>query len=434
MPGSRSARRDGDFSNGAERRGRGYRKRIVTSSTSDRRLRSRPRHGLRGAQAYSDRAIPSCFGSNVRNRSREATRDLDPAERLVDRRSHELTPAMPESRASGCWPGPRRRHQGGGPSLSSPSPRTPEGVGVRDRQANMFRILAWVGGRYSMDSAIGRRRCSRSSDNFRAWLDGFHQMDEHFRTAPFERTCRARWLADGVVHGFLRSPRRASALEQYLSASRLPAAAHDGEQRQHVTREGRESNYPTGPSTGRTTNGQHSIRPVIHQGPVYPVTHRLSHALNRSAAHDFCWRTCRTDRGVGLRQDARRSRPGHAGQPVPHRTFQGISLEHDPGRALTPETLASLSRSTSTGFQPRRYLESTRSISGGRAGQGAGPAVIPELESQTEPKLGHDSSTNKPDPALSEEQATSDPDGQQRAAAEDEDPSRVHRGAGPERW
>ena len=139
--------------------------------------------------------------------------------------------------------------------------------------ANMFGFWDWVGGRYSMDSAIGlSTMLAIGPDNFREMLAGFHAMDEHFRTAPFERNLPvlmgllAVWYNDffgaQTVGGAALRP-----VPEALPG--LPAAAHDGEQRQarHARRRAR-SNYETGPIYWGEpgTNGQHSFYQLIHQG------------------------------------------------------------------------------------------------------------------------------------------------------------------------
>ena len=138
--------------------------------------------------------------------------------------------------------------------------------------ANMFGFWDWVGGRYSMDSAIGlSTMLAIGPDNFRAMLDGFHQMDEHFRTTPFERNLPVLMGLLAVWYTTFSAPRRLPCLpyEQYLK--RFPAYLQQltmESNGKHVTLDGKEVTYPTGPIYWGEpgTNGQHSFYQLIHQG------------------------------------------------------------------------------------------------------------------------------------------------------------------------
>ena len=143
---------------------------------------------------YSDRAMTFRFVSNVDGTDfAEAVHDLDPAETLfiVSSKTFTTLETMTNAHTARDWSARRAwaATQRRSPSTLSPSRRTRRrwpkfGIDT----ANMFEFWDWVGGRYSMDSAIGlSTMLAIGPDNFRAMLDGFHQMDEHFRTAPFER-------------------------------------------------------------------------------------------------------------------------------------------------------------------------------------------------------------------------------------------------------
>ena len=139
--------------------------------------------------------------------------------------------------------------------------------------ANMFGFWDWVGGRYSMDSAIGlSTMLAIGPEHFRAMLDGFHAMDEHFRTAPFERNLPVLMGLLAVWNNNFLGAATVAVLpyEQYLKRfPGLPAAADDGEQRQ-ARDAGRRSGsrFDTGPIYWGEpgTNGQHSFYQLIHQG------------------------------------------------------------------------------------------------------------------------------------------------------------------------
>ena len=143
---------------------------------------------------YSERAMTFRFVSNVDGTDfAEAVHDLDPAETLfiVSSKTFTTLETMTNAHSARDWSlaGSRRRRQRRSPSISSrsrPMPQKCPKFGIDT--ANMFGFWDWVGGRYSMDSAIGlSTMLAIGPENFRAMLDGFHQMDEHFRTAPFER-------------------------------------------------------------------------------------------------------------------------------------------------------------------------------------------------------------------------------------------------------
>ena len=145
---------------------------------------------------YSDRAMTFRFVSNIDGTDLvEATRDLDPAETLfiVSSKTFTTLETMTNAQSARDW---SVRGLGGDPkavakhfvAVSTNAAKVAE-FGIDT--ANMFGFWDWVGGRYSMDSAIGlSTMLAIGPENFRAMLDGFHQMDEHFRTAPSRRTCR----------------------------------------------------------------------------------------------------------------------------------------------------------------------------------------------------------------------------------------------------
>src|SRR6202030_1666940 len=137
--------------------------------------------------------------------------------------------------------------------------------------ANMFEFWDWVGGRYSMDSAIGlSTMLAIGPDNFRAMLDGFHQMDEHFRTAPFEQNLPVLMGLLAVWYTDFFDAQTVAVLpyEQYLK--RFPAYLQQltmESNGKHVTLEGKQVTYDTGPIFWGEpgTNGQHSFYQLIHQ-------------------------------------------------------------------------------------------------------------------------------------------------------------------------
>ena len=275
--------------------------------------------------------------------------------------------------------------------------------------ANMFGFWDWVGGRYSMDSAIGlSTMLAIGPENFRAMLAGFHQMDEHFRTAPFERNLPVLMGLLAVWYNDFFGAQTVAVLpyEQYLK--RFPAYLQQltmESNGKHVTLDGSQVDYQTGPIYWGEpgTNGQHSFYQLIHQGTrlipcdfiAFLATAQSAGPASRHAAGQCL----RPGRGAGLRQDGRASEGrGHAGLAGAAPRLRGQPpVEHDPCRAAhARRRWASWWPSTSTASSPRaRSGTSTRSTNGASSWARCWPsAIIPELESEAEPELGHDSSTN----------------------------------------
>src|SRR5882762_2037367 len=226
---------------------------------------------------YSDRGMTFRFVSNVDGTDFvEATRDLDPAETLfiVSSKTFTTLETMTNAQSAREW---SLKGLGGDVkavakhfvAVSTNAQKVAE-FGIDT--ANMFEFWDWVGGRYSMDSAIGlSTMVAVGPDNFRAMLDGFHQVDEHFRTAPFERNLPVLlglltvWYTDF----FGAETVGVMPYEQYLK--RFPAYLQQltmESNGKHVTREGTEVDYSTGPIYWGEpgTNGQHSFYQLIHQG------------------------------------------------------------------------------------------------------------------------------------------------------------------------
>ena len=183
--------------------------------------------------------------------------------------------------------------------------------------ANMFGFWDWVGGRYSMDSAIGlSTMIAIGPDNFRAMLAGFHEMDEHFRTAPFEQNLPVLMGLLAVWYNNFFGAQTVAVLpyEQYLK--RFPAYLQQltmESNGKHVTLDGTPVDYDTGPIYWGEpgTNGQHSFYQLIHQGtrliPCDFIAFAQTAQPARPASRHADGQRLRADRSAGLRQD-RRSR------------------------------------------------------------------------------------------------------------------------------
>ncbi|MGD0629954.1 MAG: glucose-6-phosphate isomerase, partial [Terracidiphilus sp.] len=226
---------------------------------------------------YSDRSMTFRFVSNVDGSDfAEAVIDLDPAETLfiISSKTFTTLETITNAQSARAW-----LVKGLGGDESSVAKHfvavstNAEGVGKFGIDtANMFGFWDWVGGRYSMDSAIGlATMLAVGPDNFRAMLDGFHQMDEHFRTTPFERNIPVLLGLLGLWYTDFFNAQTVAVLpyEQYLK--RFPAYLQQltmESNGKHVTLTGNTVDYPTGPIYWGEpgTNGQHSFYQLIHQG------------------------------------------------------------------------------------------------------------------------------------------------------------------------
>ena len=282
--------------------------------------------------------------------------------------------------------------------------------------ANMFGFWDWVGGRYSMDSAIGlSTMLAIGPDNFRAMLDGFHQMDEHFRTAPFERNLPVLMgLLSRLVQRLLRRPDRGGAAVRAVPEAipGLSAAADDGEQRQarHARRESR-STYPTGPIYWGEpgTNGQHSFYQLIHQGtrliPCDFIAFARSRSTRSAGTTTCCWRTSspRPRRWPSARRREQVKAEGTPDWLVPHRVFEGNRPSNTIlAERLTPETLGKLVALYEHSVFTQGAIWNIDSFDqwGVELGKVLAQRIIPELESQTEPDARPRQLDEQPDPPL----------------------------------
>jgi glucose-6-phosphate isomerase len=272
----------------------------------------------------------------------------------------------------------------------------------------MFGFWDWVGGRYSMDSAIGlSTMLAIGPDHFQAMLAGFHAMDEHFRSAPLDQNLP-------VLHGLLTVWYRdffgAQTLgvmpyEQYLK--RFPAYLQQltmESNGKHVTLDGTAVDYDTGPIVWGEpgTNGQHSFYQLIHQGTAlipcdFIAFHETLNPLGRH--HDLLLSNvfAQTEAlAFGKTADQVRAE-GTPEWLVPHRTFEGnrptSTILAD---RLTPQTLGTLIALYEHSVFTQGVVWNINSFDqwGVELGKQLAQRIIPELESETEPQLAHDSSTN----------------------------------------
>src|SRR5262245_4042092 len=274
--------------------------------------------------------------------------------------------------------------------------------------ANMFGFWDWVGGRYSVDSAIGlSTMLAVGPKNFRAMLAGFHAMDEHFRTAPFERNLPVLlglltvWYADF----FGAQTQAVLPYEQYLK--RFPAYLQQltmESNGKHVTLDGRPVDYQTGPVYWGEpgTNGQHSFYQLIHQGTLLIPCDFIAfgQALNPLGRHHDLLLSNVFAQAEALAFGKTAEEVKAEGTPdslVPHRTFEGnrpsntIFLDR-----LTPEALCKLVALYEHSVFTQGTIWNVDSFDqwGVELGKKLAQRIIPELEGRNEPQLKHDSSTN----------------------------------------
>jgi len=274
--------------------------------------------------------------------------------------------------------------------------------------ANMFEFWDWVGGRYSMDSAIGlSTMLAIGTENFRAMLDGFHQMDEHFRTAPFERNLPVLMGLLAVWYNNFFGAQTVAVLpyEQYLS--RFPAYLQQltmESNGKHVMLDGAAVSTDTSPIYWGEpgTNGQHSFYQLIHQGTrLIPCDFiAFGQALNPVGRHHDLLLANVFAQGEALAFGKTPEQVKAEGTPdwlVPHRVFEGNRPSNTIlAERLSPETLGKLVALYEHCVFTQGAIWHINSFDqwGVELGKVLAQRIIPELESKTEPKLEHDSSTN----------------------------------------
>jgi glucose-6-phosphate isomerase len=362
---------------------------------------------------YSERTMTLRFVSNVDGTDfAEAVQDLDPSETLciISSKTFTTQETMTNAHTARNWllAGLGSDEKSVARHFVAVSTNA-EGVskfGIDT--ANMFEFWDWVGGRYSMDSAIGlSTMLAIGPDHFRAMLDGFHQMDEHFRTAPFAANLPVLMGLLAVWYNNFFEAQTVAVLpyEQYLK--RFPAYLQQltmESNGKHVTLEGSEVAYQTGPIYWGEpgTNGQHSFYQLIHQGtklipcdfiafvqPLNPLGRHhdilLANVLAQTEALAF---------GKTPEQVQAEGTPDWL---VPHRVFQGNCPSNTIlAKRLTPETLGKLVGLYEHSVFTQGTIWNIDSFDqwGVELGKALAQRIIPELESQEEPRLGHDSSTN----------------------------------------
>ena len=362
---------------------------------------------------YSDRAMTFGFVSNVDGTDfAETVLDLDPAETLVIVASKTFTTleTMTNAQSARAWL--LEAFAGDVKAVAKHFVAVSTNAGEVARfgidTANMFGFWDWVGGRYSMDSAIGlSTMLAIGPENFRAMLDGFHQMDEHFRTAPFERNLPVLLGLLAVWYNDFFGAQTVAVLpyEQYLR--RFPAYLQQltmESNGKHVTLDGGRVACDTGPIYWGEpgTNGQHSFYQLIHQGTrLIPCDFiAFAQALNPLGRHHDILLANVFAQSEALAFGKTAEQVKAEGTPdwlVPHRVFDGNRPSNTIlAERLTPETLGALVAlyEHSVFTQGAIWQIDAFDQWGVELGKVLAQRIIPEVASTSAPKLGHDSSTN----------------------------------------
>ena len=364
-------------------------------------------------RAYSDRNMTFRFVSNVDGMDfAEAVIDLDPAETLfiVSSKTFTTLETITNAQSARAW---LVKGLGGDESAVakhfvevSTNAAQVEKFGIDT--ANMFGFWDWVGGRYSMDSAIGlATMLAIGPGNFHAMLDGFHQMDEHFRTTPFERNLPVLMGLLGLWYIDFFDAQTVAVLpyEQYLK--RFPAYLQQltmESNGKHVTVLGKQVNYETSAIYWGEpgTNGQHSFYQLIHQGTrLIPCDFiAFGKSLNPLGRHHDMLLANVFAQSEALAFGKTLEQVKAEGTPdwlAPHRVFEGNRPSNTIlADKLTPEVLGKLVALYEHCVFTQGILWRINSFDqwGVELGKVLAQRIIPELESEGEPPLAHDSSTN----------------------------------------
>lgn len=362
---------------------------------------------------YGERSLTFRFVSNLDGSDfLEATRDLDPAETLfiVSSKTFSTLETMTNAKSARDW---LIAGLGGDPkavarhfvAVSTDAEKvTAFGIDT----ANMFGLWDWVGGRYSMDSAIGlSTMVAIGPDHFRSMLSGFHLMDEHFRTAPFAENMPVLMGLLSLWNTSFLGAETAAVLpyEQYLK--RFPAYLQQltmESNGKRVTLDGRPVGYQTSPIYWGEpgTNGQHSFYQLIHQGTrLIPCDFiAFDHPLVPLGRHHdlLLANVFAQARALAFGKTAEEVRAeGTVAWLVPHRVFEG----NRPSNVLMADRLTPTVLGQLTALY--EHLVFTQGVVwdidsfdqwGVELGKALAMSILPELEGEAEPTLSYDSSTN----------------------------------------
>ncbi|BDU72153.1 glucose-6-phosphate isomerase [Mesoterricola silvestris] len=371
-----------------------------------------PAMAYEALRAYSARDLQFRFVSNVDATDfTEAVRDLDPRTTLfvISSKTFTTQETMANARSARAWCLEALKDEAAVAShfvaVSTDAARV-AAFGIDT--ANMFGFWDWVGGRYSMDSAIGlSTMIAIGPERYREFLDGFHAMDEHFRTAPFERNLPVLLGMLGVWYADFFGAGTVAVLPYDHYLRRFPAYLQQLTMESNgksVTLEGARVDYATGPVFWGEpgTNGQHSFYQLIHQG-----THLIpcdfiafANSLNPLGGHHAMLLSNVLAQTEALAFGKTPEAVAAEGTPAwlaPHRTFEG----NRPSNVilaprLTPAVLGSLVALYEHVVFTQGAVWNLNPFDqwGVELGKELSRRILPELESPGEPELSHDSSTN----------------------------------------
>jgi glucose-6-phosphate isomerase len=362
---------------------------------------------------YSDRSMTFRFVSNVDGTDfAEAVRDLDPSETLfvISSKTFTTLETMTNAHTARAWlvAGLGGDETSIAKHFVAVSTNAGEVSKFGIDTANMFEFWDWVGGRYSMDSAIGlSTMLAIGPDNFRAMLAGFHEIDEHFRTAPFEKNLPVLMGLLSIWYNNFFGAQTVAVLpyEQYLK--RFPAYLQQltmESNGKHVSLDGERVAHRTGPVYWGEpgTNGQHSFYQLIHQGTrLIPCDFiGFAQTVNPLGSHHDILLSNVFAQGEALAFGKTAEQVKAEGSPdwlVPHRVFEGnrptntLLLER-----LDPCALGKLVALYEHNVFTQGAIWHIDSFDqwGVELGKVLAQRIIPELTSAQEPELKHDSSTN----------------------------------------
>jgi len=361
---------------------------------------------------YADRELTVRFVSNVDGTDFvEATRDLDAAETLfiVSSKTFTTLETMTNAQTARAWcVGALGSDAAVAKHFVAVSTNAASVAAFGIDTANMFGFWDWVGGRYSMDSAIGlSTMLAVGPSRFREMLDGFHAMDEHFRNAPFERNLPVLMGLLGVWNRNFLGAGTVAVLpyDQYLK--RFPAYLQQltmESNGKRVTLRGEALDYQTGAVWWGEpgTNGQHSFYQLIHQGTkLIPVDLiGFGKSLNPLGEHHDILTSNVFAQAQALafgKTEAEVRAEGTPEHVVPHRVMPGNRPSNVLlAELLTPHLLGALVALYEHSVFVQGTVWSVDSFDqwGVELGKVLATRIIPELTSETEPQLAHDSSTN----------------------------------------
>jgi glucose-6-phosphate isomerase len=362
---------------------------------------------------FAERSITFRFVSNIDGTDfAEAVADLDPSETLfiVSSKTFTTLETMTNAHSARAWSlaGLGGDEKSVAKHFVAVSTNAAEVWKFGIDTANMFEFWDWVGGRYSMASAIGlSTMIAIGPENFRAMLSGLHQMDEHFRTAPFDSNLPVLMGLLSVWYNDFFEAQTVAMLpyEQYLK--RFPAYLQQltmESNGKHVMLDGKRVEHQTAPIYWGEpgTNGQHSFYQMIHQGTkIIPCDFiAFGQPLNPLGRHhdmliaNVCAQTEALAFGKTPQQVEAEGTPEWL---VPHRVFDGNRPSNTILAArLTPEVLGKLVALYEHSVFTQGTVWNIDSFDqwGVELGKVLAQRIIPDLESKTEPSLTHDSSTN----------------------------------------